>query len=256
MDRVRLCILVAVMIVGSVLVGCIEQEAPPATTPTSTPYTSTEKQEPKYSVGDILKAEGQGKDYAYLILDYDANSDSYQTTIARAIGYKWVNTGQYPNKWNDRNYYEETLGLVKINHVDVIEPLTIHDDKSAIDLIDTMLNDKDFLKYTNSNNPDITTQVVNERDKGGVKALEVSYSTCYIEDNWLEHAEYILDAYLICVAAGWDIDELTVIVETLNYRPFGTWHCEKEWTDDYKNGRLTQLELLYKVEDTWTRLSR
>ncbi len=111
---------IVTIVAAAIFAGCIEEEAPtkvPETTPAG--ETLPSRPEPKYSVGDILKAKGQGPEYAYLILNYDGNNDSYQTTIVQLVSAKWVYTGN-PKKWNDRDYYERTLGLVKINHIDTV----------------------------------------------------------------------------------------------------------------------------------------
>ena len=115
------CLIAIVAIVAAaIFAGCIEEEAP-AEVPETTPAGETlpSRAEPKYSVGDILKAKGQGLERAYLILNYDENNDSYQTTIVQLVSDKWVYTGE-PKGWNDRDYYEETLRLVKINHIDTV----------------------------------------------------------------------------------------------------------------------------------------
>ena len=113
-------IAIVVIVAAAIFAGCIEEEAP-AEVPETTPAGETlpSRAEPKYSVGDILKAKGQGPERAYLILNYDENNDSYQTTIVQLVSDKWVYTGK-PKEWNDRDYYEETLRLVKINHIDTV----------------------------------------------------------------------------------------------------------------------------------------
>ncbi|HJH25675.1 MAG TPA: hypothetical protein C5S37_02640 [Methanophagales archaeon] len=119
-------LITTVAIVAAVIfAGCVEEEAPtkvPETTPAG--ETLPSKPELKYSVGDILKAKGQGPEYAYLLLNYDGNNDSYQTTVVQLVSDKWVYTGE-PKKWNDRDYYEETLGLVKINYIDTLDTVTL-----------------------------------------------------------------------------------------------------------------------------------
>jgi len=122
MKRKNVVGFIAIVAIVAVVIfmGCIEEEAPtkvPETTPAG--ETLPSRPEPEYSVGDILKAKGQGREYAYLILNYDENNDSYQTTIVQLVSAKWVYTGK-PKKWNDRDYYERTLGLVKINHIDTV----------------------------------------------------------------------------------------------------------------------------------------
>jgi hypothetical protein len=111
---------IVVIVAAAIFAGCIEEKAP-AEVPETTPAGETlpSRAEPKYSVGDILKAKGQGPEYAYLILNYDENNDSYQTTVVQLVSDKWVYTGE-PKEWNDRDYYEGTLRLVKINHIDTV----------------------------------------------------------------------------------------------------------------------------------------
>jgi hypothetical protein len=265
--KIVIGIVVAAIFVASMFAGCVEEEETPAAypTPTATPteattptpvITSTPKPEPKYSVGDILKAKGQSPEFAYLILDYDVDTDSYQTTIVQLINDKWVYTGEQKN-WRDRDYYEETLGLVIINHIDIAdivtatpevtsEPSSIYyDDEAVMDLIKTKLSDEGF--------QDVTTQIADGRDKGGVKVLILSYrSSAASEDILSEETGYIVGAYLGCAAAGWDIDELMVIVGDIAGNAVGTWYCEKEWTDDYINGRIRNEELILNVLGSMT----
>lgn len=261
--------IVVAIVVALMFAGCVEEEEAPAAypTPTATPTSTatptpaintTPKPEPKYSVGDILKAKGQGPESAYLILDYDANNDSYQTTIVRLIGNEWIYTGE-PKKWNDRDYYEETLGLVTINHIDIADMATAapevtptpnsiyYDDEAVMAVIETTLKDAGF--------QGVSTQVADGRDKGGVKVLILSYrSSAASADVLAEEVGSIVGAYLGCAASGWDVDELMVIVGDIEGNAVGTWYCTKEWTEDYINGRMTNEEIILKVLGSMTTL--
>jgi hypothetical protein len=115
-------IAIVAIVAAVIFAGCIEEEAPtkvPETTPAGEipKETLPLRPEPKYSHGDLLRAEGQSSEYAYLILNYDENNDRYQTIIVQLVDDKWTYTEE-PKKWNDRDYIERTLGVIKIDHID------------------------------------------------------------------------------------------------------------------------------------------
>jgi hypothetical protein len=108
--------LIAIAAITAVVLfaGCIEEKAPENAPAGERPPSIPESE---YSRGDLLRAEGQSSEYAYLILDYNEGDDRYQTTIVQLVNDKWTYT-ERPKTWNDRDYIERTLGVIKIKSID------------------------------------------------------------------------------------------------------------------------------------------
>ena len=108
--------LIAIAAITAVVLfaGCIEEKAP---TKAPENFPAGERPESEYSRGDLLRAEGQSSEYAYLTLDYNEGTDRYQTTIVQLVNDKWTYT-ERPKTWHDRGYIERTLGVIKIKSID------------------------------------------------------------------------------------------------------------------------------------------
>jgi len=120
-------------------------------------------------------------------------------------------------------------------------------DKAAIYTFKTQLSNQGFR--------DVTVRVADGRAKGGVKALMVSYNTIATTEADLSYETgAVLGAYIGTIKGGADLDELMVVVGDRNGLAAGMWHCSKDWTNDYIDGRLSNDELLLNVLSTMTGL--
>jgi len=94
----------------------------------------------------------------------------------------------------------------------------------------------------------VDIEVVDTRNKGGVKSLILSYeSTAVTGDDMAGEIGTILGTYLGAKEGGWNVDELNVVVGDRKGAAVGMWSCSKKWTDDYINGKLSDTELLSNV---------
>jgi hypothetical protein len=110
-------------------------------------------------------------------------------------------------------------------------------------------------KLSNQNFRDVNVQVADGRAEGGVKALMVSYNTIATTEADVSYETgAILGAYIGSINGGADFDELMVIVGDRNGLAAGMWHCNKDWTNGYIDGRLSKDELLLNVLSTMTGL--
>ena len=97
----------------------------------------------------------------------------------------------------------------------------------------------------------VSTQAADGRDKGGVKVLILSYkSTALTEDDLAEETGSILGAYFGIVEMGGDFDELSVVVGDTSGNAIGMWYCNKDWTNKYINGKISEDAILLKVFST------
>jgi len=100
---------------------------------------------------------------------------------------------------------------------------------------------------------DITTQVADGRSNGGVKALILGYeSSALTETQLADETGAILGSFIGAVKNGWDIDELMVVVADTQGNAVGTWHCSKEWINDYLAGKVTMDWLVLKAVGSMT----
>jgi len=113
-------------------------------------------------------------------------------------------------------------------------------DNNAIYVIQSVLSDNGFER--------VTAQVADGRPKGGTKGLIIGYrsTASSVEELETETGE-ILGSFFGIVKAGWDCDEMSVVVGDRNGNAIGMWYCTKEWKDGNVHGRMTEEEVYANV---------
>ena len=141
---------------------------------------------------------------------------------------------------------EEEKAATSINTPPEVTPIDIYaSDETTTLLIKTTLSDYGIR--------DVTAQVADGRENGGTKSLILSYrSTALTENEIAAEMGFIIGVYLGAVEGGWDIDELSVVVGDINGNAAGIWYCTKDWTNDYRNGKMSMGEVLIKVISSMT----
>lgn len=118
-------------------------------------------------------------------------------------------------------------------------------DKAAITTIKNLL--ENYVLF------EVDAKVADGRTNGGTKVLILSYkSVASTPTRIAEELGIILGSYIVAVRSNWDIDELSVVVGDMQGNAVGTWYCEKEWIDDFINGKITDEELSTKALTTIT----
>ena len=85
------------------------------------------------------------------------------------------------------------------------------------------------------------------RSEGRNKTLIAIYTT---HGDILTETGYILGAFLAAKKDGWDIDSLSVSIEDVNGEYVGMWYCEKDWAQQYVDGKLNNTEISLLVVST------
>jgi tetratricopeptide (TPR) repeat protein len=138
------------------------------------------------------------------------------------------------------------LAIRQLDESDSVEAVAttrgISDD-NAMDAIKKLLEDEGF--------SDVATRIGDGRAKGGVKTLILSYRSNALDTEYFGmETSTILGSFLGTVEAGWDCDELWVVVGDRFGTATGMWYCLKEWKEAYVHDRMTAEEVLLSVLGT------
>jgi hypothetical protein len=146
-----------------------------------------------------------------------------------------------------QNTFEQSTTSQRLTLTPTATTINSNDDKLWTSLMKSALSEK--INVT-------SIQVANGRDKGGVKAVIVAYtSNAKNKNDFVREIAYITGVFLGAKQQGWDIDELMGIVGNQEGKAVGIWYCKREWANQYLNGELTMEEVGLKVLGTFKVLS-
>lgn len=119
----------------------------------------------------------------------------------------------------------------------------INDDIAKLTLLDA---------YSKLGIKDVSLRLADGRPNGGNKVLVLAYSSeAFDQKKTSTEIANILGPFLGTVEAGWDCEELWVVVGDITGKvALANWYCSKEWTEAYVRGDMTSKQMASNVVGT------